>query len=71
LIFDAATAVGKDNAHRPRAEFQMAFSRALKDVPGDPPAKPRELPSHLIVPFIFSALHPDLRQPLARANVLQ
>ena len=52
-------------------EFQMAFSRALKDVPGDLPAKPPQPPSHLIVPFIFSALHTDLRQPLARANVLQ
>jgi hypothetical protein len=29
------------------------------------------IPPHLIVPFIFSALHTDLRQPLARTNVLQ
>jgi hypothetical protein len=53
-----------------RLKVQIRFSQALK-VPGDALAPPPQLPSQLIVPFIFSALHTDLRQPLARANVLQ
>jgi hypothetical protein len=53
-----------------RLKIRIRFSQALKG-PGNPLATPPQLPSQLIVPFIYTALHTDLRQPLARANVLQ